>query len=221
MDKLTTIKSVAEAKEFVKNAGLYLVTQKDIQKLAEVSVDAYQDYPLHNWFCGGIYDAKVSKLVMEISLKTMLSKGVIYADSSDINGFTIWMPPNFKGSKTIPFLANGGFELIKHSGFGIIGRLLKYETYAMSLKKKFTNHQDWYAYNLSVLKKEQGKGIASKLLNPILKFSDSTQNICYLETNKESNVPLYQHFGFELVEKNYIPGTNVMHYAMVRKPKIK
>ena len=40
--------------------------------------------------------------------------------------------------------------------------------------------------------------------------------VSYLETNKEINVPLYEHFGFELSKKEMIPKSPVMHYAMVR-----
>ena len=65
----------------------------------------------------------------------------------------------------------------------------------------------------------QGKGIASKLMRPMLQFCDDERMVAYLETNKESNVGLYQHFGFELKKEEWIPKTPVMHYAMVRYPE--
>lgn len=210
--------NVLNARDMIKKSGLYLVTTKDIEKLANVAMDAYENYPLHNWFSGGEYDFQASYLVMKISLKTMLSEGVIYADSPEINGFAIWMPPGFSGSKTLPFILNGGVKLIFNSGLGIIARLLKYETYAMSLKKKFTNHNDWYLYNLSVSKKMQGKGIASKLLKPMIEFCHDNKIDSYLETNKGSNVPLYEHYGFELLEEDFIPDTDLKHYAMIKRP---
>ena len=71
-------------------------------------------------------------------------------------------------------------------------------------------------YNLSIKKDAQGKGIASKLLRPMLEFCDDEKMIVYLETNKKSNVSLYNHYGFELKKEELIPKTNVMHYAMVR-----
>lgn len=55
----------------------------------------------------------------------------------------------------------------------------------------------------------------------MLKFCDKENISTYLETNKESNVSLYEHFGFELSKKEFIPKSHVMHYAMVRKPNIK
>ena len=218
MDKLVRKIEIPLAKKAIEKAGLYIVQKNDLDRLAEVAADAYQDYPLHNWFTKEKYDAKASKLIMQISLKTMTDDAVIYADSEEINGFAVWLPFGFTGSKTIPFLMNGGLSLILHSGFGIIGRLLTYETYAMNLKKAFTENYDWYLYNLSIKKDSQGKGIASKLMRPMLQFCDDERMVAYLETNKEANVGLYQHYGFDLMKEEQIPKSTVTHYAMVRKP---
>ena len=187
--------------------------------MAEVAADAYQDYPLHNWFTKGKYDAKASKLLMQISLKTMTEDAVIYADSEEINGFAAWLPFGFTGNKALPFLMNGGLSLFLHAGFGMVGRLQTYENYAMNLKKEFTDHYDWYLFNLSIKKDAQGKGIASKLMRPMLQFCDDERMVAYLETNKESNVGLYRHYGFDLMKEEQIPKSTVTHYAMVRKPK--
>ena len=218
MDKLVRRIEIPLAKNAIEKAGLYLVTSKDLDRMAEIAADAYQDYPLHNWLTGGKYDKVASKLIMQITLKTMTEDAVIYADSEEMNGFAVWLPWGFTGSKTIPFLVSGGLELILHSGLGIIGRLLTYENYAMSLKKEFTDNYDWYLYNLSIKKDAQGKGIASKLMRPMLQFCDDEKMVAYLETNKETNVGLYRHSGFDMMREEPIPKTPVTHYAMVRKP---
>ena len=218
MDKLVRKIEIPLAKNAIEKAGLYIVQEKDLDRLAEVAADAYKDYPLHNWFTKGKYDPIASKLIMQISLRTMSEDAVVYADSEEINGFAVWLPFGFTGSKTLPFLANGGMSLILHSGPGIIGRLLTYEIYAMNLKKEFTDNYDWYLYNLSIRKDAQGKGIASKLMRPMLQFCDDERMVVYLETNKESNVGLYQHYGFELMKEEQIPKSTVTHYAMVRDP---
>lgn len=219
MDKLVRKIEVPLAKKAIERAGLYLVQEKDLERLAEVAADAYQDYPLHNWLTKGKYDKKSSKLLMQISLKTMTKDAVIYADSEEINGFAAWLPFGFTGNKAMPFLLNGGLKLFFHAGFGLIGRLTTYENYAMNLKKEFTGNYDWYLFNLSVKKDAQGKGIASKLMRPMLDFCDDERMVAYLETNKESNVGLYQHYGFDLKKEEIIPKTTVTHYAMVRNPK--
>ena len=219
MDKLVRKIEVPLARKAIEKAGLYIVQKEDLEQLAEVSADAYENYPLHNWLTKGKYDKKASKLLMQITLKTMTEDAIIYADSKELNGFAAWLPFGFTGNKTWPFLKNGGLKLFFHAGFGLIGRLLTYEKYAMNLKKEFTDNYDWYLFNLSVKKEAQGKGIASKLMRPMLQFCDDEKMVAYLETNKESNVGLYNHYGFELKKEEVIPKTTVTHYAMVRNPK--
>ena len=219
MDKLVRKIEIPIARKRIEKAGLYIVKDSDLECLADVATDAYVDYPLHNWLTKGKYDRTASKLIMQITLKTMTKDAVIYADSEEMNGFAVWIPFGFTGSKTLPFLFSGGLKLILHSGLGIIGRLLTYETYAMNLKKEYTDNYDWYLYNLSIKKDAQGKGIASKLLRPMLEFCDDEKMVAYLETNKESNVSLYKHYGFELKKEELIPKSTVMHYAMVRFPQ--
>lgn len=218
MDKLVRKIEIPLARTIVERAGLYVVQMKDLDRISKVAADAYRDYPLHNWFSGGKYDPKASELIMNIPLKALIKDTLIYADSEEINGFAVWIPFGFSGSKTVPFLKNGGLKLIFHSGLGIIGRLLTYEDFAMKLKKEFTHNYDWYLYNLSIATDAQGKGIASKLMRPMLDFCDSEDMIVYLETNKEKNVSLYEHYGFELKRKALIPKSDVTHFAMLREP---
>ena len=188
MDKLVRKIEIPLARKIIEKAGLYIAKKEDLDTLAEVSANAYQDYPLHNWLTKGKYDKKAAKLLMQITLKTMTEDSIIYADSKEMNGFAAWLPFGFTGNKTWPFLKNGGLKLFFHAGFGLIGRLLTYEKYAMNLKKEFTDNYDWYLFNLSVKKEAQGKGIASKLMRPMLEFCDNEKMVAYLETNKESNV---------------------------------
>ena len=218
MDKLVRKIEVPLARRAIERAGLYLVQKKDLHRLAEVATDAYRDYPLHNWLTKGKYDAVASHLLMEVTLKTMTKDAVIYADSEEFNGFAAWLPFGFTGNKTVPFLMNGGMRLFLHAGFDMIGRLQTYENYAMNLKRQYTDHYDWYLFNLSVKKDAQGKGIASKLMRPMLQFCDDERMVAYLETNKDTNVGLYRHYGFDLMKEEVIPKTPVTHYAMVRQP---
>ena len=218
MDKLVRKIEIPLAKSIIEKEGLYIAQKKDVEKLASVAADAYQDYPLHNWFSNGKYDEKASKLLMLVTLKSMSEDAIIYADSEEFNGFAVWLPFGFTGSKALPFMLNGGLKFICYAGLGFMSRLLSYETYAMNLKKEFTDNYDWYLFNLSVKKEAQGKGIASKLLRPMLQFCDDEKMVAYLETNKESNVTLYNHYGFELKKEEVIPKSTVSHYAMVRKP---
>ena len=218
MDKLVRKIEIPLARRAIEKSGLYIVQEKDLDRLAEVAADAYLDYPLHNWFTNGKYDAKASELLMKVTLKSMSEDAIIYADSEEMNGFAAWVPFGFKGTEALPFLIHGGLKLFLYTGLGFVGRLLAYEKYAMNLKKRFTDHYDWYLFNLSIKKDAQGRGIASKLMRPMLQFCDDERMVAYLETNKEANVGLYQHYGFDLMNEEMIPKSPVMHYSMVRQP---
>ena len=221
MDKLVRKIEIPLAKKAIESAGLYLAGKKDLDRLAEVAEDAYRDYPLHNWLTKGKYDPVASRLLMRVSLRSMIEDAVIYADSEEMNGFAAWYPFGFTGNKTLPFLMSGGLRLIMHSGFGIIKKLMVYEEFSMGLKREFTDNYDWYLFNLSIKRDAQGKGIASKLMRPMLQFCDDERMVAYLETNKEVNVGLYRHYGFDLMRQELIPESDVNHYAMVRHPVVK
>ncbi len=218
MDKLVRKIEVPIAKKYITKNGLYIVSKKELKQLAKVAADAYKDYPLHNWFCNEKYNEKISYKIMLVSLRTMFKDGVIYADSPELNGFCIWLPFGFTGSKTLPFLLSGGISIIFRGGIKIVKKLITFENFAMKLKQKYTDNMDWYLYNLSIKQEAQGKGIASKLIKPMLTFCDLEQMVCYLETNKEKNLSLYKHYGFELMEEQLVPSSNVIHYSMSRKP---
>lgn len=65
----------------------------------------------------------------------------------------------------------------------------------------------------------QGKGYASMLIRAKLRELDNQNLPCYLNTQNEDNVPIYEHFGFELVGIVPVPNSNFFYYGMLRKKK--
>ena len=57
------------------------------------------------------------------------------------------------------------------------------------------------------------------MLKPMFEYLDRIDQDCYLETHKEENVKIYEHYGFELLEISKIPETDVVQYSMLRKVK--
>jgi GNAT superfamily N-acetyltransferase len=58
----------------------------------------------------------------------------------------------------------------------------------------------------------QGKGWAGVLLRPVLAALDAVETACCLETQNPRNVPLYEHFGFNVKLHTRVPGTDVGHW---------
>ena len=53
---------------------------------------------------------------------------------------------------------------------------------------------------LSIAPEHQRRGHGAALLAPVLARCDADAVPAYLETNRESNLPYYRRFGFELTE---------------------
>lgn len=85
-----------------------------------------------------------------------------------------------------------------------------------ALHKKYAPGPHYYLDNLAVLPSAQGRGYASKLLRPILARADEEKVLVYTDTFTPSNVPLYEHFGFELVEARPVAGTGLTIFALLR-----
>ena len=65
----------------------------------------------------------------------------------------------------------------------------------------------------------RGKGHGSKIIKQMCKYLDEHKQDCYLETHKEENIKIYEHYGFELLEVSKIPKTDIVQYSMLRKVK--
>jgi predicted N-acetyltransferase YhbS len=59
----------------------------------------------------------------------------------------------------------------------------------------------WYLSVLSVSPESQRSGYGGALLQPGLDAADREQLGCWLETQRESNIPFYGQFGFDLVKR--------------------
>ncbi|MEV8585805.1 GNAT family N-acetyltransferase [Streptomyces sp. NPDC051180] len=65
----------------------------------------------------------------------------------------------------------------------------------------------------------QGLGQGSALLRSGLAKADATGMPAYLESSKESNLPVYEHFGFAVREELRLPGGGPTLWGMWREPR--
>jgi ribosomal protein S18 acetylase RimI-like enzyme len=76
-----------------------------------------------------------------------------------------------------------------------------------------------YLQSLGVDPAFHGRGHAGKLLRHMLGRLDAEGTPCYVDTQDEDNVGLYEHFGFSVMEASTVPGTEFPLWAMVRQPR--
>ena len=202
-------------RQYLLENGLYMVQKSEFETLANDAAKSFKDYPLCIYITGDKYDEDLTSQNLRVSLNCMIDDGIIYSDSKDLNGLVILMPPGYTGIKTLSYIWNGGFKVLYHQGISAMKRIANYESFAMDIRKKYTNYEDWYLYYIYVKEEAKGKKICSKLVKPLLNYIKANKKMCYLETHSHSNVPVYEHFGFKIVEKCMLPNSNVAHYSML------
>jgi ribosomal protein S18 acetylase RimI-like enzyme len=102
-------------------------------------------------------------------------------------------------------------------GIGASIRMLRLNDYVERKHGKLAPFDHWYLMLLGVDPEYQGNGYGGRLIRGMLAETGETGLPCYLETTTESNVRLYEHFGFEVIDEFIVPGTPVEIWIMLRK----
>lgn len=206
-------KSIPEIKD------LYIMRKEELPDYAECLSESFDKYPLFVYFCGGKYNDVAMEEFWETNIRAGKGQILCLGSDSEPKAAVLFCAPNYKDAGFFRYIKSGGFDLIREFGIKNVIRMLRFDSFSQKIKKHWSNESCWYIYSFGVKPKYQGSGYASKLLKPMLAYFDRTKQDCYLETMKENNVSLYEHYGFELVETTTIPKTDITMYAMLRKPK--
>ncbi len=202
---------------------MYDLRKTDLARACAVLTEAFSRDPFYSYITGGEgYDHGTARFFHAFTLVYGLRYGRVYASSPDIEGVAIWLPPGeteMSGWRTVA----AGAETIRMEGVprmprgsGILRRLERYGTYAERIHKRRAPFPHWYLMVLGVADAYRGTGTASRLLRPMLSHCDGLDLPCYLETHNPANPPIYEHFGFGIVEEGRLPGSDKPHWAMLR-----
>lgn len=77
----------------------------------------------------------------------------------------------------------------------------------------------WYLMVLGVAPEQQGRGLGSALMQPILEQADREGRKCYLETAEITNVPYYEKRGFRVLRQGAEESSGVPYWTFSRNPR--
>lgn len=190
---------------------------KQVKQAAEMAGRAFHSYPLTTYFYP---DPTERKAQATKGFKSLLRFGIkygeVYVTSPKMEGLAMWLPSE-----------NADKTLWRNIGCGNISALLGlvrrkptrqsiYGRYTNSIRKRRAPVPYMYLQLLAVDPAYQGRGYSSQLLRAMFARIDKEGLPCFLETQAEKNVGIYQHFGFKVVEEGFPPGSNVKSWAMLR-----
>lgn len=202
--------------------NLFTLQELDAEQTATVAsvlAVSFREYPLFDYFTNHKYNEKKMKVFWRVSLKTFKDSALVARDGKDFNSLAVFLPSEASKLSIGKYLASGGFNIVFKTGLPVALRMLRFDSFAEKIKKKYATSKCYYFYTFVTLPEMRGKGYGSKVMRTILDFLDENGSDCYLETMSERNVELYKSYGFELVETARVPGSDIMLYAMLRKAK--
>lgn len=194
--------------------------KSQIKSASEMFSRAMQEDPLFSYFIPDSSERKIkSKYILEGMIRYGAIYGEVHATSTSLEVAAIWLrSEKAKMSFWMMIRSMGLFWLFNYSKVGrdVMSRMMSYINFSFSTHSRIAPYPHWYLWILGVDPKYQGKGYASTLLKPMFTRIDQENLPCYLETNNEKNIPIYQHYGFKLVEEILIPGTAIRNWVMLR-----
>lgn len=190
--------------------------QSRIHDAAELLSRAFWDDPMTVFLFPDITERKDLQPQFFIpNIKHALIAGRAYTTSS-FKGISVW---RFFGDET-KRIADGTDDprnrLPEAVGNGPFQRLMTIIKCTYDMHKGLVKGKHWYLLFLGVEPGQQGIGIGSLLVNPVLKMADEQCLPCYLETMKQKNLAFYHKHGFQVVAERQTPDGGPYIWALLR-----
>ena len=194
------------------------VQQADGADRAPVSAalaDAFFDDPVMSWILQD--DAsrirRLQGLFGTLLRGHYLPLGTVWT-TAEKSGAALWAPPG-RAVVPAPAILRHSPRLVRALGRSTL-RALRALTH---VEKQHPNEPHWYLGVLGTRRADQGKGVGSALLAPVLRLCDEQGIPAYLESSKESNIAFYSRHGFEVTGEIALPLGGPTVWPMWRAPR--
>ncbi len=162
--------------------------------IGDIIGDSFADDPVNNFVFTS--NPGLTAYYTLIAKKLYLRQGFGFVAGND--GGSLWLPPGV--SKEVPLWRSLdiGITMTRHCGLSALVRGLRVDD-TLCARKPTEPH--YYLFAIGARQSRQGKGIGGRLMATGLEQVDAARMPAYLESSKESNVPFYRRFGFQVMEE--------------------
>jgi ribosomal protein S18 acetylase RimI-like enzyme len=133
-----------------------------------------------------------------------------------LEGVACWLPPGQTRLTLGRAVRSGLYATPLKMGIAAYRRFDLYERFSGRLHQLFAPQPHWYLWAIGADAENQGRGVGSRLLEPLLRRADARREACYLETGSERNVRFYEKHGFKVAGQGCVPEIGVRVWAMRR-----
>lgn len=171
-----------------------LATFNDLPQIAQVQMRAFQYDPLISWMLPpDDFERRATLLFYWLIRASMIHESIYTTDDAACTA--TWAPPEAwaLSEEQIRMMAGPFAEAAGERAELAMGVLTE-------MAEVHPSEPHWYLEGLGTHPDWQRRGLASKVLAPVLGQCDTDGFPAYLETQRESNVPFYRRHGFEVID---------------------
>ncbi len=198
------------------------ISERELTHAAVILADAFEDDPLWRYLLSSFPDQRGMRLkIYRALVEIEWTQGRLMGEGHPLKGVVMWKPHL---TRKQPLLRRvrallGMYRLIT-STFLVMGlRATKVMFKFWQLERKHAKHPCYHLLMLAVSPSMQRKGIASKLLKPVLNLADTEGVGIYVDTAASRNVEMYEHLGFEVKEEFAHELSGLKGWGLYRQPR--
>lgn len=175
-----------------------VLEEKNSAQAIEVLAAAFSDNPAYKWAFQEEPErfAKFRWFMQRVLALSMLNG--LCLTTEDKEAVALWFEPG-KTIGWINLMRAGLYELPFKLGIPTYLRIQKILNQNKNFMAKIMQQTDhYYLFHLGVNPQRQGNGLGSLLIKSVTAKADREQKPCFLETDRERNIGLYEKNGFEI-----------------------
>ena len=187
-------------------------TWADAEPLSQTLARAFHDDPL---ICFILSDPATRQARMPRLFKLLFKIGVKYGACDVTSGYeaaALWRPPNEWHIPFWQYIVNG-VEFLSLFGAGGAAHVTSVMDH---IEKQHPHEPHFYLQAIGTDPVKQGMGYGGVVMRRHLALADTAHMPCYLESSKDTNIPIYKSFGFEITGEIKVPGGGPTIWPMWR-----
>lgn len=192
--------------------SLHRIRKRDLQNAVDVLSDAFSD---DSQWKEVFKSEEKNRTLTEVLVRFCLKYGSVVSTSENMEG-VMALAPYDKDMTTWRIIRCGAFFLSMR--IAREAKLMQVLTKAVEdAKSSLGLGPHIHLLMMGVSREFQGKGFGGQLLRALIEDAERQELPIYLETQKESNVSLYERFGFSVAKRVVLPEPlNLPMWLMVR-----
>ena len=197
--------------------NLYKVRKREIPSTGAVFAAAFRDDPVWKAVLDGFTEEQ-RVAYFEGPARYCRKFGTFRASSELMEGCAGWVRSKFADMTIWRGMMIGSLSMLRTVSIKLLLSMAPIFAPLEQARRESMGERDYiYLIILGVAPEHQGKGHGGRLLRTVLAEADSEQLPVFLETATETNIAMYERFGFQVVHKVMHPVIDIPQFGMVRE----